>query len=149
MVVAPRCESSPNIDPEPWRIAPHKANRRDREAGKDISSVLRQGSTMKRITFDISQQLALISALGLYGCGHRPAPMAASPPPAHVSDVTLKAQSVPLITELPGRVAALRIAEVRPQVNGIILKRAFVEGSEVKEGLQRYRERARSTQHLR
>jgi len=92
---------------------------------------------MRRIALDTTQHLILISALGLLGCGHKPAPHAASPPPK-VSVVTLKAESVPVITELPGRVAALRIAEVRPQVNGIILKRLFVEGSEVKEGQQLY-----------
>ena len=36
--------------------------------------------------------------------------------------------------ELPGRTAAYRVAEVRPQVNGILMKRLFTEGSEVKEG---------------
>jgi membrane fusion protein (multidrug efflux system) len=45
---------------------------------------------------------------------------------------------VPIITELPGRVNAYRTADVRPQVNGIILKRSFVEGSEVKTGQQLY-----------
>ena len=43
-------------------------------------------------------------------------------------------QSVVLTTELPGRTSAYRIAEVRPQVNGIILKRFFTEGSEVQTG---------------
>ena len=43
-----------------------------------------------------------------------------------------------LVTELPGRTVAFRIAEVRPQVNGVILKRLFVEGSEVKVGQQLY-----------
>lgn len=52
--------------------------------------------------------------------------------------VTLKPTPVPITTELPGRVAARRVADVRPQVNGIILKRLFVEGSEVKEGQQLY-----------
>ena len=36
--------------------------------------------------------------------------------------------------ELPGRTAAYRVAEVRPQVNGILMRRLFTEGSEVKEG---------------
>lgn len=39
---------------------------------------------------------------------------------------------------MPGRTTAYRVAEVRPQVNGIILKRLFKEGSEVKEGQQLY-----------
>jgi len=63
---------------------------------------------------------------------------AAAPPPPQVGVVTLKSESVPLNTELPGRTAAYRIAEVRPQVDGIILKRLFVEGSDVKQGQQLY-----------
>jgi RND family efflux transporter MFP subunit len=70
------------------------------------------------------------------GCGHK----AAAPPPGppKVSVVTVRAESVPITTELPGRVNAYRTADVRPQVNGIILKRLFVEGSEVKSGQQLY-----------
>jgi membrane fusion protein, multidrug efflux system len=93
---------------------------------------------MKTIASDSPLQLTLVSALALFGCGHKPAPTSASPAPAKVSVVTLKAQSLPVTTELPGRVAALRVAEVRPQVNGIILKRLFVEGSEVEAGQQLY-----------
>jgi membrane fusion protein (multidrug efflux system) len=93
---------------------------------------------MKRIALGVLIQLALVSALTLFGCGHKSAPTSASPPPPEVSVVTLKAGSVPVTTELPGRVAALRVAEVRPQVNGIILKRLFVEGSEVEAGQQLY-----------
>lgn len=50
----------------------------------------------------------------------------------------MQAQAVPISTELPGRVAGYRTADVRPQVNGIILKRLFVEGSDVKAGQQLY-----------
>ncbi len=60
-----------------------------------------------------------------------------APPPAQTPEVgivTLEAQTVTLNTELPGRTNAFRIAEVRPQVNGIILKRLFKEGSDVKAG---------------
>jgi membrane fusion protein (multidrug efflux system) len=62
----------------------------------------------------------------------------APPPPPEVSVVTTQPQRVPVATELPGRTAAYRVAEVRPQVNGIILKRLFVEGGEVKAGQQLY-----------
>src|SRR5580692_11129270 len=72
----------------------------------------------------------------LAGCGHHGPP--AAPPPPKVSVVTLQAQAVPITTELPGRLIALRTADVRPQVNGIILKRLFVEGGEVKAGQQLY-----------
>jgi membrane fusion protein, multidrug efflux system len=70
------------------------------------------------------------------GCGHHGPPPA--PPPPKVSVVTLQTQAVPITTELPGRVAALRTADVRPQVSGVILKRLFVEGQEVKAGQQLY-----------
>ena len=93
---------------------------------------------MKKLAFDIPQQMALISALALFGCGQKSAPTSASPPAPKVSVVTVKPQSVSVTTELPGRVAALRVAEVRPQVNGIVLKRFFVEGSEVAAGQQLY-----------
>src|SRR6516225_1447544 len=80
--------------------------------------------------------LALLTAVLLAGCGrHAPPP---APPPPKVSVVTLQTQSVPIVTELPGRVNAYRTADVRPQVNGIILKRLFVEGGEVKSGQQLY-----------
>lgn len=51
-----------------------------------------------------------------------------------VAVLTVHSQSVPVRTELPGRVAALRVSEVRPQVSGIIQKRLFAEGSDVKAG---------------
>lgn len=55
-------------------------------------------------------------------------------PPANVGVVTVGAQAVALQTELPGRVEALRTAQVRARVNGVVLKRLFTEGSEVKAG---------------
>lgn len=55
-----------------------------------------------------------------------------------VGIVTLKTQPLNVITELPGRTNAFRIAEVRPQVSGIIQKRHFVEGSDVKAGTSLY-----------
>ncbi|WP_431260505.1 efflux RND transporter periplasmic adaptor subunit [Roseateles chitinivorans] len=55
-------------------------------------------------------------------------------PPANVGVVTVGQQAVALQTELPGRVEALRTAQVRARVNGVILKRLFTEGSEVKAG---------------
>ena len=55
-----------------------------------------------------------------------------------VGVVTLRAEPFELTTDLPGRTAAFRMAEVRPQVDGIIQKRMFEEGSEVKAGEQLY-----------
>jgi membrane fusion protein, multidrug efflux system len=62
---------------------------------------------------------------------------ASAPPPAgppEVSVMTIKPQHVALTSELTGRTAPQMIAEVRPQVNGIIQKRVFTEGSDVKAG---------------
>jgi membrane fusion protein (multidrug efflux system) len=55
------------------------------------------------------------------------------PPPA-VSVVKVKAEPVPIVNDLPGRIAPTRIAEVRPRVTGIVVKRVFEQGSLVKEG---------------
>lgn len=62
------------------------------------------------------------------------AAISAAPPPPSVGVFVAQAADVPLITELPGRTAAFLIAEVRPQVTGLIKQRAFKEGSEVKAG---------------
>jgi len=56
--------------------------------------------------------------------------------PSH--GVTLIPRRIKITTELPGRTTAYRIAEVRPQVSGIIQKRLFTEGSDVREGQQLY-----------
>lgn len=83
---------------------------------------------------------ALVTAVALAsllsGCKKEEAPPA--PPAPQVGVVTLQPQAFTLTSELPGRTTAYRIAEVRPQVNGIILKRLFKEGGEVKEGQQLY-----------
>ncbi|MHC6224244.1 efflux RND transporter periplasmic adaptor subunit [Pseudomonas sp. X10] len=83
---------------------------------------------------------ALVSAVALAtllsGCNKEEAAPAAQAP--QVGVVTLQPQAFTLTSELPGRTSAYRVAEVRPQVNGIILKRLFKEGSEVKEGQQLY-----------
>lgn len=65
------------------------------------------------------------------------APAVAAPPPL-VGVVTLKTETLALTNDLPGRTRAFRVAEVRPQVDGIVQKRLFTEGSEVKAGAQLY-----------
>ncbi len=60
-------------------------------------------------------------------------------PPTPVSVVTLTAETVTVTSTLPGRVVASGVAEVRPQVNGIIVERLFEEGSKVQEGDVLYR----------
>src|ERR1700739_5059895 len=69
------------------------------------------------------------------GCARHATP---PPPKPAVTVVELRARPVSLTTELPGRVSAYRIAEVRPQVNGVILQRLFKEGDLVSSGQQLY-----------
>jgi membrane fusion protein (multidrug efflux system) len=75
--------------------------------------------------------LCLAAALALAGCGKPPPPK--MPPPA-VGYVVLQTSPVTLTTELPGRVSALESSDVRPQINGVIRRRDFVEGSLVQAG---------------
>ncbi len=81
--------------------------------------------------------LALLAAcLAVAACSGE---VAAPPQPAaKVTVVTLKAGPVTLVRELPGRAAPFRVAEVRPQVTGIIDQRLFTEGSQVKQGQALY-----------
>jgi membrane fusion protein (multidrug efflux system) len=80
---------------------------------------------------------ALLLAV-LAACG-RPGAKPAAPAPVEVGVVTLAPTSVTLTKELPGRTSAFRVAEVRARVNGIVQKRLFVEGSDVKEGQPLFR----------
>src|SRR5688572_25324830 len=57
----------------------------------------------------------------------------AAPPPAEVSVVTVASERVNRITELPGRIHSVREAQVRARATGILLKRRFEEGSNVKK----------------
>jgi len=76
----------------------------------------------------------------LAGCQQSPQSSTggASKPLPQVGVVTMVQQSVTLITDLPGRTSPYRIADVRPQVNGVIQKRMFTEGGDVKAGQQLY-----------
>jgi len=92
--------------------------------------------------FSVDRYRAIV-AVGLMGfalsaCDSKTAPAAAAPAPVEVSVVTLSAADVPLQVDLPGRTSAYRKAEVRPQVNGIIQKRLFTEGAEIKAGTPLY-----------
>jgi membrane fusion protein (multidrug efflux system) len=76
-----------------------------------------------------------LTLLLLASCGKKPAAMGPPPGgPVPVTVVTIQPQRVALTTELPGRVAASLIAEVRPQVGGILQNRLFTEGADVKAG---------------
>jgi membrane fusion protein, multidrug efflux system len=83
--------------------------------------------------------LCVAAAAGLVAlAGCREQQPQAAPPTPTVSIVVVEPQTVALTTELPGRTAAYRIAEVRPQVGGVILKRLFTEGADVQAGQQLY-----------
>ncbi len=81
--------------------------------------------------------LMLSGSLVLTGCNDKETKQSAPHTP-EVGVVTLKSAPLQITTELPGRTSAYRIAEVRPQVSGIILKRNFEEGSEIKAGVSLY-----------
>ncbi|WP_305804263.1 efflux RND transporter periplasmic adaptor subunit [Stenotrophomonas sp. YIM B06876] len=80
--------------------------------------------------------LSLALTLALSACAGAGAPPAQGP--GQVTVVTLATAPVTLTRELPGRAVAYQVAEVRPQVNGIVAKRLFTEGGQVKAGQPLY-----------
>ena len=88
---------------------------------------------------------AVLIALSLAACGEKKeaggagAPGSAAPPPPEVGVITVQPQSVGLTTELPGRLEASRVAQVRARATGIVTKRVFTEGSDVRAGQVLYR----------
>jgi membrane fusion protein (multidrug efflux system) len=84
--------------------------------------------------------LAAVLSLLLAGCGKTDAPASAAagagaaPPAVQVGVVTVTPGDVGLVTELPGRLEASRVAQVRARAAGILQKRLFREGSDVKAG---------------
>ncbi|PQV46651.1 efflux RND transporter periplasmic adaptor subunit [Paraburkholderia sp. BL21I4N1] len=76
--------------------------------------------------------LATLSIALLAGCGQAE-PESAQPAP-DVAATTVKAAALTLADDLPGRVAAVRVAEIRPQVSGIVQRRLFEQGTEVRAG---------------
>jgi membrane fusion protein, multidrug efflux system len=89
------------------------------------------GTTFRVKLFAVTGVLA--AGVMATGCGKK---TAATPPagPPEVGVVTVQPKAAAITTELPGRTSASLVAEVRPQVSGIIQKRVFTEGSDVKAG---------------
>ena len=87
--------------------------------------------TGNRATLIVMTGLFLVGMVA--GCGKKQAAMPPTGPP-EVGVMTVQPQRVAITTELPGRTSAYLVAEVRPQVSGIIQKRVFNEGSDVKAG---------------
>ena len=88
---------------------------------------------------------AVLIALSLAACSEKKeaggagAPGSAAPPPPEVGVITAQPESVGLTTELPGRLEASRVAQVRARATGILQKRVFTEGSDVRAGQVLYR----------
>jgi len=80
----------------------------------------------------VSTVAILVFCFILNGCGEQN--MGGPPPTPEVAVVTTQLKEVVLTTELAGRTSAYLVAEVRPQVSGIIQKRLFKEGSDVRAG---------------
>jgi len=92
---------------------------------------------MQRLGSFSSYKLTLVACVSLFllvGCSNDKSAMPQQRPMPAVSTVTLAPHEVSLATELSGRTSAFRVAEIRPRVNGLIEKRLFTEGSNVKEG---------------
>ena len=88
------------------------------------------GGTVVRL---VSLGLVVVASL-LGGCEQRQQPMQQQARVPEVAVVVTETRPIVLTTELPGRTAAFLVAEVRPQVTGIIQSRLFEEGQDVEEG---------------
>ncbi|MFO1388471.1 efflux RND transporter periplasmic adaptor subunit [Cellvibrio sp.] len=89
-------------------------------------------SRSKYLTLSVAVSIGLLTA-----CGPK-APAGGDVPPIEVGVVVVSESTAAITSELPGRTSAFRKAEVRPQVSGIIQKRLFTEGAEVKAGTPLY-----------
>jgi membrane fusion protein (multidrug efflux system) len=89
----------------------------------------------KRIELTRIGAAVVVAALLLSACGKE---QGGPPPPPEVSVITLSPRAISITDQLPGRTTAFRVAEVRPQVTGIVKQRTFVEGSDVKAGQPLY-----------
>jgi membrane fusion protein (multidrug efflux system) len=96
-------------------------------------------SSRLRAVFGALAMATLLAACGAKGDAPAAGVGGTAPPPPEVGVVTTELKRVALQTELPGRVEPVRIAQVRARVNGVVLKRLFREGSEVKAGQSLFR----------
>lgn len=83
------------------------------------------------------ERLAFVFSLLLAGCAQPPAPAPA--PPVEVGVFEIEPQAIENLVEVPGRVQAVRTAEVRARVDGIVQRRVYEEGSDVEEGQELFR----------
>jgi membrane fusion protein (multidrug efflux system) len=92
------------------------------------------GSSLARTRLAAGAVLCLVS---LASCD-RDRKAASAPPPPSVAVLRAQAQDIEVLDTAPARVSPVRVAEIRPQVSGVILKRMFDEGSDVRAGQQLY-----------
>ncbi|HDI5730314.1 TPA: biotin/lipoyl-binding protein, partial [Salmonella enterica subsp. enterica serovar Typhisuis] len=91
----------------------------------------------KHARFSLLPSFIIFSAALLAGCNDQGDTQAHAGEP-QVTVHVVETAPLAVTTELPGRTSAFRIAEVRPQVSGIVLKRNFTEGSDVEAGQSLY-----------
>ncbi|GAU08850.1 efflux RND transporter periplasmic adaptor subunit [Desulfoplanes formicivorans] len=99
--------------------------------------MIRNNSKIQGVAPYVLAAVVLLAGMVLVACEQKKEGVRTMPTP-EVTTVTISPEPVALITELPGRVVAFRTAEIRPQVNGLIVKRLFEEGSYIKEGQPLY-----------
>lgn len=83
--------------------------------------------------------LPVAAMLAIAACSSEEGGAPPAPPPAAVTYITVAPSSVAMTVELPGRVAAVKTAEVRARIDGIVEKRLYVEGSDVGRGAALFR----------
>jgi hypothetical protein len=107
-----------------------------RRCGTRHSAYRHMGSSMTNTRRYHQLAAAAFMVVALAACGNKQAqgPGGAGMPPTEVGVVTVQPHSVGLTSELPGRLEATRVAQVRARVAGIVLKRTYAEGSDVKAG---------------
>ena len=94
--------------------------------------------SLSRIAAGSLMALALLSGCGKKDAAQGPGGPGGGMPAPEVGVITTKFEPVALLTELPARAEPVRVAQVRARVNGVVLKRLFTEGSEVKQGQSLY-----------
>jgi membrane fusion protein (multidrug efflux system) len=123
-------QANPHLKPAPHRRSPEGIRM---SALKDVFPGAAASRAGQRLWC-----LLPVAALVLAACGQKSGAPGGAPgggmPPATVGVVTVAPTSVDLTTELPGRLEASRVAQVRARAAGIVQKRLFKEGSDVKAG---------------
>src|SRR6188768_1165488 len=96
---------------------------------------------MKETHARLACAIALMTAVApvLAGCDEPVAARASTIFEPEVGVITVSPRRMPMVRELPGRIAPTRVADVRAQVSGIVVERLFQQGTEVRAGTPLYR----------